>query len=170
MRTGIMTVSYTHLDVYKRQDLYIFSDNAKNESAINKVEEVRKIIHDTAWENYFRTINIKEADKNKGLANSVISGVTEVINTFGRVIVVEDDNRVSCDFLDYMNRALDFYDDCSDIGFIGAYTPPIDIPADYKHDVFVMGRGSSYAWATWKEIWDLVDWDVSDYEEFKRCV
>ena len=31
-----------------------------------------------------------------------------------------------------------------------------------------MGRGSSYSWATWKDRWELVDWDMKDYETFRK--
>lgn len=152
----------------KEAALYIFSDAAKKPAAEEAVEQVRTIISDEKWIGFFKQVTVIKATQNKGLARSVISGVTQVINQHGCVAVVEDDNRVSEDFIDYMSRALEFYRSNPKIGFIGAYTVPIPIPEDYKHDVFLMGRGSSYAWATWKDRWDLVDWDVSDYESFRK--
>lgn len=149
-------------------ELFVFSDAAKNDSKKNDVAEVRRIINDNKWKEIFKSVNIYEASINKGLANSIISGVTDVIQKYGRIIVIEDDNVVSYDFLDFMNRALDFYNDNDKVGYIGGYTAPIAIPKDYLYDVFAMGRGSSYAWATWRKYWDLVDWNVSDYEEFKK--
>ena len=148
--------------------LYIFSDAAKNSSDKEKVSEVRQIIKKSEWKKRFKRVSIIEAEKNKGLANSIISGVDKVINKYGCAIIVEDDNNVAYDFLDYMNRGLDFYKDNKKIGFILAYTAPIKFPNDYKKDVFAMGRGSSYAWATWADRWNLVDWDVKDYEIFKN--
>lgn len=146
--------------------LYVFSDAPKNERAAEAVQQVREIIADPQWKACFHDVIITEAETNKGLAKSVITGVTQVINEHGCVAVVEDDNRVSVDFIDYMRRGLEFYKDDVSIGFIGAYKAPFDLPADYKHDVFLMGRGSSYSWATWKDRWDLVDWEVSDYDTF----
>ena len=148
--------------------LYIFSDAPKNERAVEAVQQVRAIIADPCWKSCFGDVIITEAASNKGLAKSVITGVTQVITEHGRVAVVEDDNRVSVDFIDYMSRGLDFYQEDQSIGFIGAYKAPIDLPADYTHDVFLMGRGSSYSWATWKDRWDLVDWEVSDYDTFRK--
>lgn len=151
-----------------KSELYIFADAAKNESALEQVNAVRKIIEDTAWKEKFKKVNIIKAEKNKGLANSVISGVSTVIGQHGRVIVVEDDNRVAEDFLDYMNRGLDFYCENMRVGMIGGYTVPIKFPTGYDKDVFGMGRGSSYAWATWKNRWEKVDWEVKDYEDFRK--
>ncbi|MBQ3556198.1 MAG: glycosyltransferase [Oscillospiraceae bacterium] len=152
----------------KEASLYIFSDAAKRPAAAEAVEQVRDIIQHEKWTTCFKQVTIVKAAQNKGLAKSVISGVTQVINEHGHVIVVEDDNRVSEDFIDYMSRALEFYQNNPKVGFIGAYKVPIPIPKDYRHDVFLMGRGSSYSWATWKDRWDLVDWDVSDYETFRK--
>ena len=166
--TRIALQSLSECQYADQSDLYIFADQAKTEKAKEKVEQVRHIIHEEIWKKKFLEVNIIESNENKGLANSVISGVTQVIHKFGKVIVVEDDNRVAPDFLDYMNRGLEFYENKPRIGHIGGYKSPIKIPEDYTKDVFLTGRGSSYAWATWKDRWDLVDWDVKDFKEFKK--
>lgn len=152
----------------KKSDLFIFSDAAKNSKSESNVIEVRKIINDKCWNKLFNSIKIVENENNKGLAKSVISGVTKIINIYSKVIVIEDDNKVSVDFLDYMNRGLEFYENNKCIGMIGGYSAPIKFPKDYKFDVYKMGRGSSYAWATWKDRWDKVDWEVKDYTVFKK--
>ena len=152
----------------KESVLYVYSDAAKNDKAQQGVSKVREYIHNLADKNLFKEVIICEADKNKGLANSVIGGVSEVIKKYKRVIVVEDDAVCANDFLEFMNNALDFYEDNKNIWYIGGYTPDIKIPDDYNHDVFVNGRGSSYAWATWEDRWNTVDWKVSDYSSFKH--
>lgn len=166
--TRIALQSLSECQYADQSALYIFADQAKNEKAKEKVEQVRSIVRENTWKEKFQEVHIIEALQNKGLADSVISGVTQVINQYGRVIVVEDDNRLAPDFLDYMNRGLEYYENNHRIGHIGGYKSPIKIPEDYKKDVFLMGRGSSYAWATWKDRWDLVDWDVKDFKEFKK--
>src|SRR5699024_3409085 len=108
-----------------------------------------------------------KASTNKGLANSVISGVTKVIDKFGKVIVIEDDLISSTDFLSYMNNALEFYEMNKSIWSISGYNIPIDIPSNYKHDVYLSYRGCSWGWATWKNRWNQTDWSVKDYDAFK---
>lgn len=166
--TRIALQSLSECQYANQSELYIYADQAKNENAKEKVEQVRRIIKENIWKRKFAEVNITEASQNKGLANSVISGVTEVINKYGRVIVVEDDNRVAPDFLDYMNRGLEYYEHNDKIGEIGGYCAPIRIPDDYPYDVFAMGRGSSYAWASWKDRWAQIDWEVKDYKQFKN--
>ena len=89
----------------EKTDVFFFSDNAKKESQQDNVNQVREYIHKVTG---FRSICIFEAEKNKGLAKSVISGVTDVINQYGRVIVLEDDILTSKCFLRFMNGALDW--------------------------------------------------------------
>ena len=149
-------------------DIYIFSDGPKNEGAVDKVKAVRNYIHDEELKRKFRKVNIIESKRNKGLANSVISGVTQVISQYGQAIVVEDDNIVDPDFLFFMNQCLDFYRMNPKVWAIGGYTLPIHFPDDYHHDIYFMDRGSSYAWATWENRWKSIDWEIKDYPKFKK--
>lgn len=149
-------------------EVYIFSDNAKKEKDKINVEKVRKIIRETKQKKIFKNVIINEAEKNKGLANSVIEGVTKVINEHGKAIVLEDDLVLSTTFLQYMNNALKFYEKNEKIWSISGYNLPITIPKNYKEDVYLSYRGCSWGWATWKDRWDTVDWDVKDYNKFKH--
>ncbi len=151
----------------KYSDLYIFSDGAKNNEQIENVAEVRKYI-DSIDKNNFKSITIFKSEKNKGLANSIISGVTEIINKYGKIIVIEDDLIVSPVFLNYMNDALTFYESDSQIWSISGFNIPIDIPKNYKKEVYISYRACSWGWATWKDRWNTIDWEISDYKEFSN--
>ncbi|MDB1941837.1 glycosyltransferase [Clostridium tertium] len=144
--------------------LYIFSDGSKNNDDINEVKIVRNYIRKL---NYgFKKIIIIESDYNKGLAKSVIDGVTRIINEHKKVIVLEDDIITSENFLEYMNDGLKYYEDNHRIWSISGYNLPIKIPIDYKNDIYFGYRACSWGWATWKDRWEKNDWDVSDYTEF----
>ena len=152
----------------KDSDLFIFSDGAKNDAGKEKVNEVRTAVAAIKDSGDFKSVTVTESPVNKGLAASVIAGVTEVIDRYGKVIVVEDDCKVSPLFLGYMNKALDFYESNKKIGSIAGYTPMIDLPEDYKNDVFAAYRSCSWTWATWKDRWDGVDWELKYIKEFYK--
>ncbi len=143
--------------------LFIFSDGNKNEKDKKAVEEVRNYISTITG---FKEIKIILRDKNLGLADSIISGVTEVITEYGKAIVLEDDIVTSPYFLEFMNEALDFYKDDKRIYSISGYNFPIKIPTSYQYKIYILPRPSSWGWATWKDRWEEVDWEVSDYEDF----
>lgn len=72
----------------EQSDLFVFSDGWKNKDSKVKVEQVREIIKDIKG---FNTVTIHESEQNKGLAQSIIEGVSTLIKKYGSVIVLEDD-------------------------------------------------------------------------------
>lgn len=147
-------------------DLFIFCDNAANDKNRAAVDEVRALADTFSKNNNFKNVTVIKADKNMGLAASIIGGATDILSRYGRIIVVEDDLITSPDFLTYMNNALDFYEKNDKIWSISGYTFPLKSFDGYSHDVYMSPRGCSWGWATWKDRFDRVDWEVSDFDEF----
>ena len=150
----------------KESVLYVFSDGPKNENAEAAVKDVRNTVHNIKINSKFKELILVESESNKGLAASVISGVSQVINKYGKVIVVEDDCVPSPHFLAYMNAALDYYKDDETVGSIAGYSPRIAFPDDYSKDVFAAYRSCSWGWATWDSIWNDVDWSLEFMHRF----
>lgn len=146
-------------------DLFIFSDAPKNKEAIESVHSVREYLKTISG---FKSINVIERNKNYGLATSIISGVSEIIERYGSVIVLEDDLITSPNFLSYMNKALQTYESNSKIWSISGFSFPISAPEGYEYDALFGIRSTSWGWATWKNRWEKVDWEVSDYKEFLK--
>ena len=67
--------------------LFIFSDAAKEESQKEMVQEVRDIIDDVDG---FKHVEVIKRNRNLGLADSIIDGVSRLTREFGNVIVFED--------------------------------------------------------------------------------
>lgn len=152
----------------KETSLYIYSDASKNDSNNVKVQETRAYIETIPELGLFKDVTIYKSEHNKGLACSVINGVSEVISKYEKVIVLEDDLVSSIDFLSFMNDALDFYNGNNKIWSICGYSFSMNIPNDYVEDVYLSYRAGSWGWGTWKDRWDTVDWDVRDYPQFKQ--
>jgi len=144
--------------------LFIFSDGAKNTNSVDDVNAVREYIHTISG---FAHVTIYESDVNKGLANSIISGVTQIVNQFGRAIVLEDDLLLSRNFLCFMNEALDFYENKKKVLNVSGYSFTLNYPVDYKYDVAFSLRFASWGWAIWKDRWELIDWELKDYKSFR---
>ena len=129
-------------------ELLIFSDGPKTDSDIYKVEEVRKYIKTI---DSFKDITIVERDKNWGLADNIIDGVTKVVNQYGKIIVLEDDLVTSPYFLRFMNDALEFYKDEKKVWHISGWNYPID--TEGLDDVFLWRLMNCWGWATWANRW-----------------
>lgn len=149
-------------------DLFIFADGPKpnaSEECLANISKVRNYIHKIDG---FKSITIEESPENKGLANSVIAGVTKIINKYGKVIVVEDDIVSHPFFLRFMNEALDTYQKNSKIFVVCATMEKFDFPRFYKKDVFLTYRMGSWGWATWKDRFDSINWDINTYPIIKN--
>lgn len=144
--------------------IFIFSDNAKNNKETTAVADVRNYIECL---DFLKFEEVSFADQNKGLANSIIEGVTKIISDFGQVIVLEDDIIVSPNFLIFMESALEYYKNDTNIFSISGYSPNLKILENYNKDIYFSPRASSWGWGTWKDRWKKVDWDVKTYPSFK---
>ncbi|MDD9196708.1 glycosyltransferase [Aliivibrio sp. S3MY1] len=129
-------------------ELFIYADAAKNESAQQQVDEVCNLISDVSG---FKKITVIKQETNVGLANSIISGVTEIVNKYGKVIVLEDDLVTSPYFLTFMNDALDLYSNKKDIWHISGWNYPIE--TDGIADTFLWRTMNCWGWATWDDRW-----------------
>lgn len=138
----------------KETDLFIFSDGPKNEKAAEGVKANREFIRTITG---FKSITIIEREKNWGLANSLIAGITDVINKYGRIIVVEDDLTLSPFFLRFMNEALEKYKDDDRVSSISAYV----YPSENEYPInFFLHYFLCWGWATWKDEWKLLNTDT----------
>lgn len=147
-------------------ELYVFMDEARNDSEADDVEKVRALFDNLQG---FKAIHPYPARMNKGMARSVIDGVTTVLQQHESIIVLEDDLVVAPDFLTFMNTALEAYRDRSDIWSISGYTPTLKEIEQYdKNGVFLVPRAQCWGWATWSDRWETVDWEVSDFNYLAR--
>jgi hypothetical protein len=146
-------------------NLFVFSDGPKTVADEPKVQEVRDYIRTFDG---FKSISINERDRNFGLADSIINGVTGIVNQYGKIIVLEDDLISSSNFLKFMNQALTTYKGKKEIFSITGYNFLSKIPNGYREQVFLSYRPSSWGWGTWADRWNAADWEVKDFDTFMK--
>lgn len=154
--------------------LYIYCDGAKpnaTEEQLEKVQTARKVAHEVAIVPTFKEVHIIERKENLGLGTSVITGVTKIVNKYGKVIVLEDDLETSPYFLSYMNQCLEHYEPRKSVFSISGLSRPHPerfYPRDYPYDVYVSLTHHPTGWGTWADRWNQVDWDVKDFATVKN--
>lgn len=134
-------------DLAIESDLFIYADGPKNLEFSGAVNEVRRYIRTISA---FKSVTIIERDKNLGLSKSIITGVTEIVIRFGRIIVLEDDLVTSRYFLRYMNDALCCYENDEEVVAIHGYTFPLKISLP---DTFFLRSTGCWGWGTWQRGW-----------------
>ncbi|GHV42913.1 glycosyl transferase [Spirochaetia bacterium] len=137
-----------------KTDLYIYSDAPKNESVIEQVKAVREFIKNVKG---FKSVTIIEREKNWGLADSIIDGVTNVVNKHEKVIVLEDDDISSQYFLQFMNAGLGYYKNEHKVWGVCGWNYPVNF--DDLGDAFFTYFGNC-VWATWKDRWQYYEKNI----------
>lgn len=149
----------------KDSELFIFSDFQKSLADETSVNECRRYIQNIAstYPDGFKKVNIILRDRNFGLADSIIDGISKIVNEYGKVIVLEDDIVVSEVFLDYMNASLDRYETQQKVWAISAWNYPIE--QDGLGDSFFWRIPHCWGWATWKDRWQYYKRDIKWIEK-----
>lgn len=125
----------------------VFCDGPRNPSDVPQVEAVRRYVD--ALEG-FASVSVVRQPHNLGLAQSVILGVTQMLEQHEDVIVVEDDLLLSPYFLKYMNDALNHYRHDERVASIHGYSYPTDRPLPAT---FFLRGADCWGWATWRRAW-----------------
>jgi hypothetical protein len=143
-------------EIASESRLFIFSDAAKTPDDEEQVKEVRQILKTVYG---FRKVEIIERKTNAGLANSIISGVTQLVKDYKQVIVFEDDLISSPHTLTYFNEALNRYRDEQRVMHIGAYMYPLK--TNTLPETFFYRAATSWGWATWERAWNHFEPDIN---------
>jgi FkbM family methyltransferase len=136
--------------------LYIYLDGCDSGSNLENqrlIQEVEKIAEAKEW--CKETIVIKR-ERNYGLADNIVGGVSDLLSKYDKVIVMEDDLVTSIGFLRYMNEALNLYCNDEKVMHVSAYMFPVggDLP-----ETFFYKQASCWGWGTWKRAWRLFEPD-----------
>jgi hypothetical protein len=138
--------------------LYVFSDGPKQGSTADdklKIQRVRDLIHLKQW---CKEVIVIEHKTNVGFSNNIITGITQVLDQFERVIVIEDDIVIGPAFLQYMNTALELYQHENKVMHINGFNFPINF--NLKEETFFLkGITCPWGWATWRRAWRFLEID-----------
>jgi hypothetical protein len=143
----------------KRSSLHVFCDGPKSDASEGDrraIMDTKSIVRERQW---CGEVHVHETESNLGLARSIRQGVTTVLDSHERVIVLEDDIETSPGFLAYMNQALELYASESRVMHISAYVPSTSyqslLPTSFFHRMMFC-----WGWATWRRSWNNARWDA----------
>lgn len=131
--------------------LYVFADGPRADASADAkrlIAETREVVRSRQW---CAAVHFSESDRNKGLAASVVEGVSAVIAKHGRAIVLEDDMVTAPGFLEFMNASLDRYAADGNVACISGYVYPL---AQRLDTAFFVKGADCWGWATWSDRWN----------------
>jgi len=138
-------------------ELFVFSDAPKPGDE-ERVAAVRRYSHTIAG---FKKVHIIERESNGRVANSR-GGIQTLSDRYGRVIFLAEDIVTAPGFLTFMNEALSKYERNDRVFNVSGYCPPIEIPANYNHDIFALRRFNAWGFGIWKNRFDRLKYMTPD--------
>lgn len=157
-------------DGAQRIHLFVFADGPRHVEEARQVEATRQVVRDVLYDHPFAEVTVVEAAENRGLADSVIAGVSRILDEYPSVIVLEDDLEISPATIAYLAAALERYKSDPRVISVTAYSYPEKVlhAADLPHgqDNFFLYRPCSWAWGTWRQPWHETQWKGEIYDTF----
>lgn len=131
-------------------EVFIFIDGA---NTTTDTRAHKKVIDKVSENLPFKKTYLKVREENIGCKENIISGISEVIDDYGKAIIVEDDLLLGKYFLNYMNNALNYYEDSREIWHINGYSLPQLIKNSSKSSISTLAQ--PWGWGTWSDRWEV---------------
>jgi hypothetical protein len=149
-------------ELARDSDLIVYADGAKKSEHHASVAAARGVARRASG---FRSVRMIERDRNLGLANSIITGVTEICHSHGRAIVVEDDLVVAPGFLEFLNKGLDRYASEERVMQVSGYTfPGVCAGTDARF----LSLTTTWGWGIWRRAWNVLDRDLLGLDALRK--
>lgn len=139
--------------------LYVFCDGSRGPEDDMGVAQVRELIHNIDWVDK----EVFESAQNKGLSESIISGLSRLFELHERLIIIEDDIVVAPGFYNYMTKTLEYYKNKHEVAGVTGLCYPVGDAAfsKYPYDTYFQKRFCSWGWGTWRRAWKKFDFNAA---------
>lgn len=152
----------------KQTTLIIVSDGPSVKEHYPIIQKVRDYIDSITG---FKEVIKEFRAVNLGSPQSIIEAESRLVNKYGVLISLEDDNVCAPNFLDYMNQALNYFEHDPSIFSVCGYCPPIiaqNEREELKADFFQYHWNLSWGYGIWKDKYNKLMALPNDYQEVEK--
>ena len=132
-----------------KSDVYICIDGpSKNTNLDNHAKTVE--VANKSWNFNSKTIIARE--ENLDCRTNIITTISDLFAEHEKLIIIEDDLILSKNFLNYMNSALNKYENNKEMWHINGYSyPQMNSSSNSSISTYI----SPWGWGTWKDRWEI---------------
>lgn len=166
-RPGQTRAAMDRLRAIRPAKLYLAADGPRRGHPTDgeRCAEVRAIASNVDWPCQVRTLF---RERNIGCKRSVGGGISWFFEHEEHGIILEDDIVADPSFFPYCTELLDRYRDDERIGIVsGCNFTSGKVTSDDSY-LFVRNL-NMWGWATWRRAWNLVDLDMSDWNDHRSA-
>lgn len=181
MSIAILLIAYNRLDLVEKRLLELASSDVAPQNVILSVDGLKDLAATTLNNEYIalvRGLNLSFhcelvfRDSNLGCSRHIITAVTEVLEKYENVIVIEDDVSIAACFLRSMSDAILITTKIDDIGTIGGFSnfyKSVHFPFFFKKNYWRKTKYfSAWGWGTSRDFWTHFKSvsEIADLEDF----
>ena len=149
----------------KPRELYVFADGPRtgHDEDIRLCSEARAITENIDWD---CNVHRFYSDCNLGCGKGPARGISWVFENNEKAIILEDDCVPTTSFFMFCQELLEKYENDPRAMTISGLN--FDIESASQYDYYFSNYNNTWGWATWKRVWDKYDYEIKDYEEFRK--
>lgn len=135
----------THAD---KTDLYIAFDYPLKDIHWDGYRQIEKYLNKIKG---FKSVSIIKRDENYGVRKNINNARKTIFEKYDSIIFSEDDNEFSPNFLDYINKGLDKFENDQRITAICGYNYPIKMSRSYTDkDYYYSKKFAGWGYGSWR--------------------
>ncbi|MDN6729312.1 MAG: hypothetical protein L0L57_03985 [Alkalibacterium sp.] len=147
----------------KPSKLFLIQDGAREARPNDElnIKKCKDIVAEIDWEcDVYRNYS----ETNLGCGMRIYSGISWCFQHVDRLCIIEDDCKPTIDYFKFCEELLEKYKDDQRIDMISGMNNLETYDVTPYSYIFAK-TGSIWGWATWKRVWDTVDYDLSFMED-----
>ena len=139
--------------------LYFYSNKARIDNAkeVEENEIIRSFVKEIDWD---CDLHVWFREEYVDVYQSLLGAKKWIFETEKKAIFIEEDCVASSNFFNFCDYFLDYYEKDKRVGFITGN----NYSDNYSHgrqDHFLCHSIHHFGWATWKDRWDMIDWNIN---------
>jgi hypothetical protein len=158
-RPDVLKLTFEAIREAKPSTLFLIQDGSRSGNLNDeiKIQECREIVKNIDWDcKVFRNYS----EENMGCGMRVFSGISWAFQHVDRLAIIEDDCVPSLDFFKFCEELLEKYKDDERIDMISGMNN-LGFFDKTPYDYFFTLYGTIWGWATWKRVWDTIDYKMN---------
>jgi hypothetical protein len=157
-RPDVLEITFQAIRKVRPKKIFLIQDGPRinRPDDIENIKKCREIVERIDWDcEVFKDYS----EKNLGCGMRIYSGLNWAFNYVDRLAVIEDDCVPSKSFFDFSEELLERFLCDERIGMISGMNN-LGYYEMSEHDYFFTEYGSVWGWATWKRVWETVDFNM----------
>lgn len=131
------------------KEFYVFIDGTENKSIKDNQKNIENLIKDINW----AKVTVIKRIINLGLKRSIVTAVSEILNKYEAIILLEDDTIPVNGFFEFTIQNLHKFKSDNSIRSISGYQIPSFIKSSNIIKPVKSSRFIPWGWATWRDRW-----------------